>query len=101
MAPWATSSAAVMEHALAGVCRVLVVCFLLSAAWLSSLPGVRSYGGRHGPGSGLGLLGLFVLGCCFQVLNAEMIEQNLKPKTSPTDFLSPGPPLRGLTNRRE
>ena len=64
-----------MEAALAGTRGVLVVCFLLSAVWLSSLPGVRRCGGRHGPGSRLGLLGLFVLGVCFWVLIAEMIKE--------------------------
>ena len=49
-----------MEAALTGICDVLFVCFLRSAVWLSSLPGVRSCGGRHGPGSGSGLC------CSFQ-----------------------------------
>ena len=65
MAPWATGSAAIMEAALAGIRGVLFVCFMLSTVWLSSLPGIRCCGGRHGPGSRLGLLGLFVLGFCF------------------------------------
>ena len=33
--------------------------------WLSSLRGVRSCGGRHGLGSRLGLLGLFVFSFLF------------------------------------
>ena len=45
--------------------RCVVRVFLLPAVWLSSLPGVRSCCGRHGPGSRLGLRGLFVLGFCF------------------------------------
>ena len=47
-----------------GVRAVLMFGFLLSDVWLSSLPGVRSCGDRHGPVSGLSLLGLFVLGFC-------------------------------------
>ena len=72
MSPWPTGSAAVMEAVLAGICDVFFVCFILSAVWLSSLPGVRSCGGRQGPGTGLGLLGLFFYGFCSQV----SIEEN-------------------------
>ena len=54
-----------MEAALTGVRGVLSVCFLLSDVWLSNLPGVRSCGGRHGPGSPSGLFVLFVSGFCF------------------------------------
>ena len=41
------------------------LCRLSSVLWLSSLRGVRSCGGRHGLGSRLGLLGLFVFSFCF------------------------------------
>ena len=58
-APWATGSTEVMEAALTGISGMFV-CFLLSVVWLSSLRGIRSCGGRHGLGSRLGLLGLFV-----------------------------------------
>ena len=40
--------------------RHVVRMFLLSVVRLSSLRGIRSCGGRHGLGSLLGLLGLFV-----------------------------------------
>ena len=56
---WATGSTEVIEAALTGISGMLV-CFLLSVVWLSSLRGIRSCGGRHGLGSRLGLLGLFV-----------------------------------------
>ena len=59
-APWATGSTEAMEAALTGISGVLFVCFLLSVVWLSSLRGIRSRGGRHGLGSRLGLLWLFV-----------------------------------------
>ena len=59
-APWATGSTEAMEAALTGISGMLFVCFLLSVVWLSSLRGIRSCGGRHGLGSRLGLLGLFV-----------------------------------------
>ena len=49
-----------MEAAMTGISGILFVCFLLSVVWLSSLRGIRSCGGRHGLGSRLGLLGLFV-----------------------------------------
>ena len=49
-----------MEAALTGISGILFVCFLLSVVWLSSLRGIRSCGSRHGLGSRLGLLGLFV-----------------------------------------
>ena len=52
--------AAVKEASLTGIGDMLFVYFLLSVLWLSSLGGVRSCGGRHGLGSRLGLLGLFV-----------------------------------------
>ena len=59
-APWVTGSTEVMEVALTGISGMLIVCFMLSVIWLSSLRGIRSCGGRHGLGSRLGLLGLFV-----------------------------------------
>ena len=59
-APWAIGSSEVMEAALTGISGMLFVCFLLSVVWVSSLRGIRSCGGRHGLGSRLGLLGLFV-----------------------------------------
>ena len=59
-APCATGSTEAMEAALTGISGMLFVCFLLSVVWLSSLRGIRSCGGRHGLGSRLGLLGLFV-----------------------------------------
>ena len=59
-APWATGSTEVMESALTGISGMLFVGFLLSVRWLSSPRGIRSCGGRHGLGSRLGLLGLFV-----------------------------------------
>ena len=91
-----------MEAALTGIRGTLFVCFLLSVVWLSSLRGVRRYGGRHGPGSRLGLLELFVLGFCFRFwLNAKMIERNIKPKTRPAGLRSPEPPFRGLINGKE
>ena len=49
----------VMETALTGISGMFVY-FLFSVLWLSSLRGARSGGGRHGLGSRLGLLGLFV-----------------------------------------
>ena len=49
-----------MEPALTGISGMLLVCFLLSVVWLSSLRGIRSCGGRHGLGPRSGLLGLFV-----------------------------------------
>ena len=49
-----------MEVALTGVSGMLLVYFLLSVLWLSSLRGARSCGGRHGLGYHSGLLGLFV-----------------------------------------
>ena len=49
-----------MEAALTGISGMMFVYFLLSVVWLSSLRGVRSCSGRHGLGSRLGLLGLFV-----------------------------------------
>ena len=57
-----------MHAALTGISGVLLVYFLLSVLWLSSLRGVHSCCGRHGLGSRLGLLVLFVfsfllLGC--------------------------------------
>ena len=55
-----TGSTEVMESALTGISGMLFVCFLLSVLWLCSLRGIRSCGGRHGLGSRLGLLGLFV-----------------------------------------
>ena len=60
MAPWATGSTEVMEAALTCISGMWIVCFLLSVIWLSSLRGIRSCGGRHGFGSRLGLLPLFV-----------------------------------------
>ena len=59
-APWATGSTEAMEAELTRITGMLFVCFLLSVVWLSSLRGTRSCGGRHGLGSRLGLLGLFV-----------------------------------------
>ena len=50
----------VIEAALTGISGMLFVYFLLSVVWLSSLRGSRNCGGRHGLGSRLGLLGLFV-----------------------------------------
>ena len=44
---------------------MLFAYFLLPVVCLSSLRGVRSCGGRHGAGSRLGLLELFVVGFCF------------------------------------
>ena len=58
--PWATGSTEAMEAALTGISGMLIVCFLLSVVWLSSLRGIRSCGGRHGLGSRLGLFGLSV-----------------------------------------
>ena len=54
-----------MEAVLPDISCMLLVYFLLSVLWLSSLRGVRSRGGCHGLGSRFGLLGLFVLGFCF------------------------------------
>ena len=59
-APWATGSTEVMQAALTGISGMLFVSFLLSVAWLPSLRGIRSCGGRCGLRSRLGLLGLFV-----------------------------------------
>ena len=47
-----------MEAALTGISGMMFVCFLLSVL---CLPSVRSCGGRHGLGSRLDLLGLFVI----------------------------------------
>ena len=58
--PWATGSSEVMEATLTGISGKLFVCFMLSVLWLSNLRGIRSCGGRHGLGSRLGLLGLFI-----------------------------------------
>ena len=63
-----------MEAALTGISGMLFVCFLLSVLWLSSLRGVRS-DGRHGLGSRLGLLGLFVLS--FSLLGFDYIQKRL------------------------
>ena len=53
--------AAVMEAALTSISGILFVNFLLSVLCLSSLPGVRGCGGRHGfLGRRLGLPVLFV-----------------------------------------
>ena len=60
-APWAKGSTEVMEAALTGISGMWIVCFLVSVVWLPSLRGIRSCGGRHGLGSRLGLLGLFVV----------------------------------------
>ena len=45
--------------------RHVVRVLLLPDVWQSSLRGVHSCDGRHGPGSCLGLLELFVGGFCF------------------------------------
>ena len=60
-----------MEAALTGISGMLFVCFMLSVVWLSSLRGIRSCGGRHGLGSRLGLLGLFVFTCRFLLLGFD------------------------------
>ena len=52
--------AAAMEAALTAISGRLLAYFLLSVPWVSSLRGVRSCGGRHGLGSRLVLLGVFV-----------------------------------------
>ena len=68
-----------LEVVLTGIRGMLFVCFLLSFVWLSTLRGVLSCG-AHGPGSRLGLLGLFILGFVLRsLLKAENIKQNLKP----------------------
>ena len=54
-----------MEAALTGMSDMLFVWFLFSFLWLSSLRGVHGCGGRHGLGSRLGLLGLFVFSFLF------------------------------------
>ena len=51
-----------MEAALTGISGILFACFLLSVVWLSSRRG------RHGLGSRLGLLGLFVFRFLLYVL---------------------------------
>ena len=48
-----------MEARLAAMRGMLFVYFLLSVLLLCILLGFRSFGGRHGLGSLLGLLGLF------------------------------------------
>ena len=73
-----------MEAALTGISGMLFVYFLLSVLWLSSLRGVRSCGDRHGLGSRLGLLGLFVTRFCFI---KKMIKQKQKAKTSPAGLV--------------
>ena len=50
-----------MEAVLTGISGILLVNFLLSVLWLSSLRGVRSCGRHRGLGSRLGLLGLFFI----------------------------------------
>ena len=77
-----------MEAVLTGISGMFVY-FLLCALWLSSLRGGRSCVGCHGLGSRLGGLGLLVFS--FLLLGFDemqkMIEQNLKPETSPTGLL--------------
>ena len=77
-----------MEAALTGNSGMLFVCFC-SVVWLSSLRGIRSYGGRHGLGSRLGVLGLFVLR--FLLLGFDQMQKRLKlklkPKSSPAGLL--------------
>ena len=46
-APWATDVAAVTEAVQTGITGMLFVYCLLSVLSLSSLRGVRSYGGHH------------------------------------------------------
>ena len=54
-----------MGAALTRISGMSFVYFLVSVLWLSSLRGIRSCGGRHGLGSRLGLLGLFVFSFLF------------------------------------
>ena len=58
-----------MEALFTGISGMLFVRFLLAVVWLSGLRGIRIFGGRHAPGSRLGLLGLFVLVFCSKGLN--------------------------------
>ena len=54
---------------------MLFVCVLLSVVWLSSLRGIRSCDGRHGLGSRLGLLGLFVVRFLVLGFDAKAMKQ--------------------------
>ena len=78
-----------MEAVLTGISGMLFVNILLSVLWLSTPRGVRSCGCRRGLGSRLGLLGLFAFSFfAFRFrLNAKMITQNPKRKTSPAGLL--------------
>ena len=73
--------AAVMEAALTGISGMLIV-FLLSVVWLSSIRGIRSRGGRHGFGSRLGLLGLFAFR--FLLLGFDKMQKRLNKTNAPT-----------------